>query len=295
MSKYAKYCYLCNSPSLAKRPVKLRDILSINDDFKPDVLECSNCGLVFLSSFDHISTNHYSNSEMHDGNMLNFDLWLKESENDDRRRFNYLKDKITNKTLLDFGCGAGGFINLARKISKKVSGIEIEKALHLKFKERGLNVFANVNEAIENNSRWEIVSAFHVLEHTLDPLKTLISLSLLLEKQGELIIEVPNINDALLTIYNNKPFQDFNYWSNHLFMFNAKTLQALVKKAGFQVNWIEHIQRYPLSNHLFWLSHGKPGGHKTFNYLDSQKLQDEYEEKLASRNATDTLILSASK
>jgi len=196
----------------------------------PAVLECNNCSLVFLSSFDYISPEHYINSKMHDGKNLNYDSWLELSENDYRRRFNYLKDKITYKTLLDFGCGLGGLLNLASQISINISGIELEKVLQLKFKERSLNLVNNINEAIESNSCWEIITAFHVLEYTKDPIKVLKDLSLLLDKNGELIIEVPNINEALLTFYNNKAFKDFHFWSNHLFMFSAKSLEAVVKK-----------------------------------------------------------------
>jgi 2-polyprenyl-3-methyl-5-hydroxy-6-metoxy-1,4-benzoquinol methylase len=295
MSQSFKYCYLCQSSSLILRPDKIRDYWESANLPAPDVLECSNCGLVFLSSFDHISSEHYINSGMHNEKTFSYDSWLAESKIDDKRRFGFLKDKIKGKKLLDFGCGAGGFLNLAKEISKNVDGIELEKALHPKFKERSLNVFYNEYEAIKTKFKWDIISAFHVVEHLKDPLKTLKDLSLILDNNGELIIEVPNINDALLSLYNNKAFKEFNYWSNHLFMFNTKTLKDLVKKAGFEVNWIKPIQRYPLSNHLYWLSHGMPGGHKIFDFIDSQNLQDDYEKKLASVNATDTIMLSASK
>ena len=77
-----------------------------------------------------------------------------------------------------------------------------------------------------------------------------------------MIIEVPNSSDALLTLYENEPFQNFTYWSQHLFLFNEKTMTELVKKAGLKLNWIKHVQRYPLSNNLYWLAKGEPGGHQ---------------------------------
>jgi 2-polyprenyl-3-methyl-5-hydroxy-6-metoxy-1,4-benzoquinol methylase len=295
MDQHFKNCYLCQSSSLITRPVKIRDHWESSHISAPDVLECSECNLVFLSSFDHISSKHYMNSGMHNEKTFSYDSWLAESMIDDNRRCTFLKDKIKDKKLLDFGCGAGGFLSLAKEISKNVAGVELEKAFQSKFKEGSLNVFSNEYEAIETNDTWDIISAFHVLEHIKDPIRTLKNLALVLDKNGELIIEVPNINDALLTLYENKAFSEFYYWSNHLFMFNVKTLEDLVKKAGFKVNWIKYIQRYPLSNHLYWLSHGKPGGHKIFDFIDSKKLQNEYEKKLAYIDATDTIMLGASK
>lgn len=62
------------------------------------------------------------------------------------------------------------------------------------------------------------------------------------------------------------------------------------------MEFIKHIQRYPLSNHLYWLSQGKPGGHvKWGEFLDSKTLSNAYEAQLASLGATDTLIAIFSK
>jgi hypothetical protein len=110
-----------------------------------------------------------------------------------------------------------------------------------------------------------------------------------------MIIEVPNSDDALLTLYENYAFQNFTYWSQHLFLFNAKNMTDLIKQAGLKLNWIKHIQRYPLSNHLYWLSKNKPGGHKKWSFLNNKKLNAEYENQLASIGKTDTIIVGISK
>ena len=44
----AKECYLCSGTEFHKRPGSVRD----NPDL--EILECASCGLVCLSSFDHI-------------------------------------------------------------------------------------------------------------------------------------------------------------------------------------------------------------------------------------------------
>jgi len=93
-----------------------------------------------------------------------------------------------------------------------------------------------------------------------------------------------------LLLYQNEPFTRFTYWSPHLFLFNRKTLATVVEKSRLKVISIKNIQRYPLSNHLYWLAYGKPGGHKEWSFLDSEELHIAYEKQLASNDLTDTIL-----
>jgi 2-polyprenyl-3-methyl-5-hydroxy-6-metoxy-1,4-benzoquinol methylase len=281
-------CYLCGSVHNTMRPGSVRDDSTIK------VYECDDCSLVFLSSLEHIKKGHYEESGMHDAEP-DIPAWLKETHSDDERRYHFMKAQMTNKSILDFGCGIGGFLDYAKQSALKIAGIELENALQPSFRERGLNVFSNLQDALEDGNRWNLITAFHVIEHLSDPRTILKELSTLLEKEGRLIIEVPSSDDALLTIYKSKPFQDFTYWSQHLFLFNAKTLKDLVKQAGLKINWIKHIQRYPLSNHLYWLANGKAGGHQKWGFMNNQRLNAEYESQLAALGKTDTIIAEISK
>jgi 2-polyprenyl-3-methyl-5-hydroxy-6-metoxy-1,4-benzoquinol methylase len=279
-------CYLCKSDKYSKRTG------SVRDDPDIDILECDDCGLVYLSSLNHIQDGHYEESGMHGDEVPDINMWLQVTEFDDKRRYEFVKEKITNKTALDFGCGAGGFLDLAKKSASSVSGIELEKALQPSFKQRDLDVFENLAKAQEENNKYDVITAFHVVEHLQNPKEILMELSKLLEEGGEMIVEVPNSDDALLTLYKSKDFQKFTYWSQHLFLFNSKTMSELIEQTGLKLNWIKHIQRYPLSNHLYWLSKGNQGGQKVWGFLDNDKLTVEYEKQLALIGRTDTLIAS---
>ncbi len=129
-----------------------------------------------------------------------------------------------------------------------------------------------------------------MIEHLADPISTLKELSKHLKSgSGKLLIEVPSSQDALLNLYNCSPFQKFTYWSCHLFLYDEYTLSKLAKKAGLKIEMIQQIQRYPISNHLYWLSKGKPGGHKRWFFLDTLELQMAYSNALASIGACDTI------
>lgn len=87
------------------------------DNPELEVFECVSCGLVSLSSFDHIRDGFYESSKMHGKEMSDVQPWLRETTSDDERRFRYLKQVLPNSILLDFGCGAGGFFLKARELA----------------------------------------------------------------------------------------------------------------------------------------------------------------------------------
>jgi len=279
-------CYLCGSEDYVCKHNGVRDNPEIN------VMECCSCGLVYLSSVDHIDNGHYENSCMHEEHTLDIQTWLSETEDDDLRRYEFLRQNIRGRDIIDFGCGAAGFIDYAKKSANNIRGIELEQRLQPSYRERGLFVYPDYHEALNDNCKWDFVTAFHVIEHLPDPRKVIQDLSMLLSENGEMIIEVPNSDDALVSLYKSESFEDFTYWSNHLYLFNKCTITQLAQQAGLNVKWVKYVQRYSLSNHLYWLSNNAPGGHKYWNFIDSKELKSNYENQLASLGITDTIIVS---
>lgn len=281
-------CYLCGKNGFRKRDGKVRDNHSL------DIIECLACGLVFLSSFDHIHKDFYQEARMHDKHdePVDIEVWLKDSAWDDDRRFIFLKRVIENRSVLDFGCGAGGFLMRARTAASRVAGVEVETRLKPHFRKEGLEVFTDIAEV---KGLFNLITLFHVLEHMKDPVTFLMRLSEKLNEDGQLIVEVPSADDALLKLYASDHFSKFTYWSCHLFLFTNETISSIAEKAGLKVNYVKQVQRYPLSNHLYWLAKGKPGGHKIWNFLDSEELHKAYEKQLASIGLCDTILACFSK
>lgn len=112
-------CYLCGSEKYEEVQGKVRD----NNKLK--ILKCSNCGLVFLDSFDHINETFYNNSQMRKGDInKEWITHINECSIDDSRRAEWIKPMITNKSILDFGCGGGGFLLKIKHLTSIVEGIE---------------------------------------------------------------------------------------------------------------------------------------------------------------------------
>lgn len=280
----SKKCYLCGCKTFKIRPGSVRDNKSL------EILECENCSLVFLSSNEHVSQEFYEQGLMH--NNLDINSWLELTKHDDTRRFEFLKDKVKNKSVLDFGCGNAGFLKKIKKIAKRSCGIELQKDLQNYYEQNEIKVVDNVDKIFE---KFDFITLFHVLEHLVSPKVVLSDLAQKLSENGEMIIEIPNSNDILLTVYKNKGFSNFTYWSCHLYLFNEKTIKKLLQDIGLEINYVRHIQRYGAVNHLHWLLLNKPGGHQKWAKFDFKFINKIYEKILAMLKITDTIIISTGK
>jgi len=278
-----KTCYLCLSSKHKKRDGKIRNLDSV------DVLECENCSLVFLSSFEHMNEDFYKQGAMH--SEINLEKWLEITKTDDLRRFHFAKNKIKNKKVLDFGSGNAGFLKLAKNTAKTAVGLEIDETFNEYFEQNNIEIIRNLQDT---NEKFDIITMFHVLEHLQNPKEILKEVSEKLNPNGEIIIEVPSSNDALLKVYNNKGFKNFTYWGCHLYLFNEKTLKKLFADSAFKINYIKHIQRYGIANHLHWILKNKPNGHNLWKAIDSKLLNKAYEAILSFFKITDTIIVSIS-
>ena len=284
-------CFLCGDRDYYHVPGKLRD---------SDCLfmkKCQSCGLVYISDKSHIADGFYENSNMLSEDLKkNISKWEKINKADTDRRIKQFKDSITNKKILDIGCGTGSFIKKADEYTQDASAVEVDSILnkYLSKNSKSINFYESI-DSIPDGKTFDYIFLFHVIEHLNDPDKFLINLQKYIEKGGSIVIEVPNADDALCSLYNCKEFQDFFYWKCHLYYFNQDTLKKLASKTNLKVDYVKQIQRYPLSNHLHWLRHGKPGGHTKLNFLDSDILNSEYEKSLASIGKCDTLLMKMTK
>jgi 2-polyprenyl-3-methyl-5-hydroxy-6-metoxy-1,4-benzoquinol methylase len=218
-------CYVCDGSDFRIRKGTVRDDASLR------ILECEQWGLVTLSSLEHIRAGHYEESGMHGDARPSIASWLRATEQDDQRRFEMLQAALVNRTVLDFGCGAG-VPRKAQAVAAEIAGVEPERRIREHWGD-ALALRASLKEV--GDATYDVITAFHVFEHLADPRAMLTALGARLADRGRLVIEVPSSEDALLTLYDNEAFQRFTYWSQHLFLFNAQTLRRLAIQAGLRV------------------------------------------------------------
>lgn len=259
------------------------------DNNEIDVYRCRECGTRFLSVVD--KDYDYENGFMYEtNNMADLDIEarLHLLERDDQRRFEMVKSLCKDKNVLDFGCGFGGFIQRISTVTNGCCGVELGRDEREYLAKKGIACFKTIEEC---NRQFDIITLFHTFEHLSNPGMWLDKFSDFLVPNGKMVIEVPNADDILLSVYENEKFADFTYWSAHLFLYTVKSLSMIVEQSGkYDILSAGQVQRYTIANHLMWLAKGLPGGHDKWDNLDSIELNKAYAEKLRELQMSDTLF-----
>lgn len=130
--------------------------------------------------------------------------------------------------ILDVGSGGGEFAYLLQSLGHHVQGIEPNKGYaEYSIREYELNVHVGfIQDIIIPQQSFDLITIWHVLEHTVNPFAVLTKLHALLKPQGILVVEVPNI-EAIC----QSPKSTFH--AAHIFHFNIATLTRLAEKSGF--------------------------------------------------------------
>jgi SAM-dependent methyltransferase len=132
------------------------------------------------------------------------------------------------KKILDVGTGGGEFAYLLQSLGHDVSGIEPNKGYaEYSRQEYGLNVqIGFILDIQQPNDSFDLITIWHVLEHTENPCAVLSKLHALLKPHGILVVEVPTIEATC-----QAPKSTFH--EAHIFNFNLATLRKLGEKIGF--------------------------------------------------------------
>lgn len=196
--------------------------------------------------------------------------------------------------ILDFGSGKGEMIE-ALSEHFLVEGLEPERHARSQCVSKGMRVHASIEKLMSSSQKFDVVTLFHVVEHFYSPKVELVRIFEILKPGGLLILETPNSQDALLTVYENEAFSNFTYWSHHPMLHSAKSLSDLVTLVGFKYPKLMYIQRYGLANHLYWMSKQEPGGHIMWKGKFSGTTEESYAADLINQGQSDTLWLTAHK
>lgn len=198
--------------------------------------KCDNCGFVFINpqpSIEEIKTFYPKDLNVRKRkSKLRF---LKEHY--EKKRFKLVLKEFEKQTkvpenILDIGCSNGFFLKLAKEKGLEIYGTELNNR-QIEYLKKNLtkNIYLSEKELI-GKTKFDIITAFDVIEHLPRPDKFIENCSKLLKDDGLLIILTMDLNSWTYRIFKKRVS-----WigDQHLFYFSKKTLGKLLEKNGLKI------------------------------------------------------------
>ena len=229
-------CRICHTPNRS-RETGLRTCEDIRHLGEYAVYYCEACGNGFTSP--DIPPDHYEllpdvpDSSLSSGESILL-RWFTE------RRVSKVESMVSGKNvmILDIGGGACAFANALARRGHAVTVIEPnQKNSRFADTARGVRFVAKMfspeeisNGDLQPNS-YDLITMWHSLEHTPDPLDVIKTAHVLLKPGGLLLISVPNFSSMLAEFGGN--FWTYLDVPHHLCHFTPRGLRLILEQAGF--------------------------------------------------------------
>ena len=217
-----KKCPGCSSDQVLSS-FKRKDLL--------EVYSCSNCGLRFVSrddfnglygTPDELYEKDYFETggdrgfrDYHDSPVENF-YWQK--------AFVGIIDDPRGKRILDVGCGTGRFLGLLSKACAEVEGVELSRYAGKIASDHGVRIAARQIGQLPDTPRYDIVTAFDVIEHVTELHEFLAKIRRLLKPAGAFIFMTPDAGSPR-ALAEQERWYGYNSSLEHLYYFSEESLR----------------------------------------------------------------------
>ena len=230
-------CPICLSKDLAQK-LHCTDHTSSKEKFT--IVSCETCNFTFTNPRPKDeSLGEYYKSEMyisHTNSSKGLFNWMYQSV---RRyaigtKLTLLKSVTDFGYHLDVGSGTGEFLNACKQTGFKVKGVEPSKlAREQAVSNYSLSVNEDTNLEQFKDDEFDSISMWHVLEHVPSLIETITEFTRILNKNGKVIIAVPNHKSWDANYYKE-------FWAAwdvpiHLWHFSKETIELLFNKNGFKL------------------------------------------------------------
>ena len=102
------------------------------------------------------------------------------------------------------------------------------------------------------------------------------------------MFEVPNTDEALISVFNNSAYRKNHHASMHVYYYTKKTIKQIIERAEFEILFETQYQRYTLANNVGWMNNSKKGGQDLYEIFNDKQLNREYERVLVANGVADS-------
>ena len=141
-----------------------------------------------------------------------------------------------NPKILDYGCGSGKLVEQLKKSGIQINGFEPSTGALNLTKRKNLPVF-NYTKRVKGG--YDVIMFWHSLEHIDKPFETIKNIKRYLNKNGKLLIAVPNADSFEAKIFKDKWFH-YSY-PLHAVHFTPKSAKVMLEKNGFKISKIDFL------------------------------------------------------
>jgi 2-polyprenyl-3-methyl-5-hydroxy-6-metoxy-1,4-benzoquinol methylase len=219
-------CIFCGQPS--------NEIYICRDGYS--YLRCKYCGLVYLrpQPSQEELRNFYNITYQ-----VDFKRYKKNMLSKARRSLKEISKFAKPGSLLELGCSYGFFLKKAKENGWTVKGLEWSgEARDYAVHQLNLDVSAeSLSEFTLTQRKFDVVTAWHVLEHLTDPQEELANIRKILNPKGIFLFTTPNIDSLQFRLLGSK----WEWFSPpaHLYIFGISSINHLLKKNGFEILKLE--------------------------------------------------------
>ncbi|MBI5324142.1 MAG: class I SAM-dependent methyltransferase [Ignavibacteriae bacterium] len=274
-------------------------------NFGLNYVKCNSCGTVYLNPCPDEKTIlwYLNNSEglkyWHDNMPPDVIKSRKEKLYTDRANFIARQIdmyKTSKSKFLDVGGGRGEFVEILHKMNLIFKDIVIIEPQPLSFDIPNVEVIEGILEDYQSDRKADIITAFEVLEHIIEPDRFLKTILNNLSENGLFILSTPNINGFETSTLKEK---SHSCWFDHVRLYNTESLKLLLNRNGFEVLDlttpgeldVEIVQR-AYSNNEIELSDNPSLG---FLMNDGYKHKDEFQDFLVKNKLSSHIKCVAKK
>lgn len=152
---------------------------------------------------------------------------------EERWEYFHVRKLLTGtERILEVGCGKGYFLRSIEERVKSATGLEFnDKAIRDKVTSAKI-LHASIEEMAATGNKFDLVCAFHVLEHVTEPRSFIEHALACLSENGTLVLSTPNYDNIVL----RNQLDIFDAPPHHMGHFAAATYKNIANQVGCSVS-----------------------------------------------------------